>query len=92
MRNEGKIKDMSTYDIMVGDILHLSQGDHIPADCLVLEADELLTDESNITGESDHLKKQPYYIEDTGTPTDPFLLADSMVVNGKAVVLVCCVG
>lgn len=29
----------------------------MPADCLLIEGDELTCDESNITGESEHLKK-----------------------------------
>lgn len=41
----------------MGDILLIKQGDQIPADCLIIESDELKTDESNITGESDHVKK-----------------------------------
>ena len=82
---------MSTFDLVVGDIINLKQGDHIPADCLLIESDEFQTDESNITGESEHLKKSPF-IENSNPPNDPFLLADSMVVNGKGVAVVCCVG
>jgi len=51
-RNDGKTKKISSFDLVAGDILHLKYGDHIPADCLLIEGDELLTDESNITGES----------------------------------------
>lgn len=29
----------------------------MPADCLLIEGDDLLTDESSITGESEHIKK-----------------------------------
>ena len=31
-------------------------------------------------------------MEDANPPSDPFILADSMVVNGKGIGLVCCVG
>ena len=58
-RNNGKTKSISTYDLVVGDIIELKQGDHIPADCLLIEGDEFETDESNITGESLHVKKFP---------------------------------
>lgn len=50
----------------------------------MIESDELKTDESNQTGESDHVKKSPQ--------GDPFLLGDSMVVLGKATAVVCAVG
>jgi Ca2+ transporting ATPase len=56
----------------------------VPADALVIECDELQTDESNITGESDYVKKSPQ--------SDPYLLADSMVVMGKGTAIVCAVG
>ena len=59
-RNSGKVREVSTFDLLVGDIIHIKQGDHVPADCLLIEGDEVRTDESNITGESDHLKKSPY--------------------------------
>ena len=90
-RNSGKVREVSTFDLLVGDIIHIKQGDHVPADCLLIEGDEVRTDESNITGESDHLKKSPY-TEGEESPSDAFLLADSMIVNGKGLALVCCVG
>lgn len=89
-RNRGKTQQISCYDILVGDIIHLKQGDHIPADCLLIEGDEFETDESNITGESLHLKKHP--LEDKKHTPDPFLLGDSMVVLGKGTAIVCAVG
>ena len=54
----------------------------------MIESDELKTDESNNTGESDHVKKGPLDSKDG----DPFLLGDSMIVLGKATALVCAVG
>jgi Ca2+-transporting ATPase len=69
----------------------VKQGDLIPADCLVIESDELQTDESNQTGESDYVKKAATYAKGIKEP-DPFLLCDSMVVLGKGTAVVCCVG
>ena len=43
--------------IVVGDILILEEGDRIPADALLIEAHDLLVDESLLTGESDPAKK-----------------------------------
>jgi Ca2+-transporting ATPase len=79
-----QVQTISTYSLLVGDIVLLKQGDLVPADCLVIESDELQTDESNITGESDFVKKS--------IDQDPFLLGDSMVTLGKATVIVCAVG
>lgn len=58
-RNRGKTLQISAFDLLVGDIIYLKQGDHIPADCLLIEADEFEVDESHITGESEHIKKYP---------------------------------
>lgn len=57
---------------------------------MLIEGDEFETDESNITGESLHLKKHP--LEDKKHTPDPFLLGDSMVVLGKGTAIVCAVG
>ena len=46
----------------------------MPADCLIVTSDELQTDESNITGESDYLKKAAIGASDK---PDPILLSDS---------------
>jgi len=49
------------------------------------------TDESSITGESDHIKKIPLLEKSKHIP-NPFLLNDSMVVLGKGTAVVCAVG
>ena len=36
-----QIITISTYDLLVGDIIMIKQGDHVPADALVIECDEL---------------------------------------------------
>lgn len=76
----------------MGDIVLLKQGDMVPADCLVIESDELQADESNQTGESDYVKKGPLGSTDLLNPSNPFLLCDSMIVLGKATAIVCAVG
>jgi magnesium-transporting ATPase (P-type) len=43
--------------VLVGDIVILLEGMEIPADGYVLEASELSTDESAMTGETDPIKK-----------------------------------
>jgi P-type E1-E2 ATPase len=79
---------ISTFDLLVGDIILVKQGDQMPADCILIEGDELKTDESNITGESDHVKKFAY----GSKHGNPFLLGDSMIVLGKGTAVVCAVG
>ena len=51
---------------MSKDIFHIS-GDLLPADGVVIQSNDLMVDESSLTGESDHVKK--------GESVDPMLLS-----------------
>lgn len=44
---------INEFDLTVGDILYLSQGDIIPADAKIIWANNLLVDQSTFTGESE---------------------------------------
>ena len=48
----GKEKLISVKNIVKGDIIFLSVGSIIPADCRVIECDDLFVNESSLTGES----------------------------------------
>ena len=43
---------MSTEELVVGDIVSFETGKTIPADCVLLVANDLTTDEAALTGES----------------------------------------
>lgn len=49
---DGKLKQVPARELVVGDCIHLSEGDRVPADARLLEAIDLHTDESLLTGES----------------------------------------
>jgi len=49
---DGKIKEIASDQLTMGDILILEAGDLIPADALILEVNQLTVDESALTGES----------------------------------------
>lgn len=49
---DGEVKELSTQEISLGDIMVLSQGTYVPADGRVIEANRLSVDESELTGES----------------------------------------
>lgn len=46
----GLRQKVSMYDILPGDIFHLSIGDQVPADGLFISGFSLLINESNLTG------------------------------------------
>ena len=49
---DGKMHDMNARDLVEGDVISLSVGDRVPADCRLIEAVEVEIDESSLTGES----------------------------------------
>lgn len=49
---------MHKENIKVGDIVKIVNGMDIPVDGICLEAHGVLSDESALTGESDHLPKE----------------------------------
>ncbi len=55
---DNTIQEIDSKDIVVGDILILEAGDKIPADCLLLSAEDLETQEANLTGESMPVQKK----------------------------------
>jgi len=78
------IKQISKYDVVVGDVLPLGQGDEIVADGIVIESSSLSVNESALTGESDDIKKN--------RDAAPFLFSGTQVMDGVGRMLVLCVG
>jgi Ca2+-transporting ATPase len=60
---EGEIKEVSASNIVPGDILVIHEGDRIPADGRLIEANSLKIDESPLTGESSSITKKIDKIE-----------------------------
>ncbi|AEH39388.1 cation-translocating P-type ATPase [Halopiger xanaduensis] len=54
---DGRKRSIDAERLVPGDIVYLEQGDAIPADARVLDADELRTNESPLTGESTPVAK-----------------------------------
>ncbi|KAH9679419.1 calcium-transporting ATPase 4 plasma membrane-type [Citrus sinensis] len=54
---DGQRQKVSIYDLVVGDIVHLSIGDQVAADGIFISGHSLLIDESSLSGES-----EPMYI------------------------------
>jgi Ca2+-transporting ATPase len=54
---DGKVKKIPTRELVPGDIIHIEAGDRIPADARLVEAINLETTESSLTGESHPVSK-----------------------------------
>ena len=72
--------------LIPGDIILLSEGTKIPADCYLIEAIDLKVDESILTGESVSVKKISGKIENDVQIADQsnMLFSSTAVVSGKA--------
>jgi len=55
---DGQKIDIPTKNVVVGDVLVLSQGDKIPADGRIIKSANLELNEASLTGESEPVKKQ----------------------------------
>ncbi|KAI3683009.1 hypothetical protein L1987_83459 [Smallanthus sonchifolius] len=80
---DGTRKKVSIYDLVVGDIVHLSIGDQVPADGIFIDGYSLSIDESSLSGES-----EPVNID----KKRPFLLSGTKVQDGSGKMLVTSVG
>lgn len=95
----GKSIELSVYDVLVGDVMHLEPGDLIPVDGVFISGHNVKCDEASATGESDLLRKTPAaevykaIRENRNTrKMDPFILSGSKVAEGVGTFLVTSVG
>ncbi|XP_013989590.1 plasma membrane calcium-transporting ATPase 2 isoform X4 [Salmo salar] len=79
-----QVIQLPVADIVVGDIAQIKYGDLLPADGVLIQGNDLKIDESSLTGESDHVKKD--------TDKDPMLLSGTHVMEGSGRMLVTAVG
>ena len=63
IRRDGRVQEISSIDLVPGDIVLLEAGNLVPADCRVLEAVGLKTQEAALTGESEPVSKLNKAIE-----------------------------
>ena len=73
---DGVKKDILLREIVPGDLLDLSAGNVIPADCRVLTADDFFVNQSSLTGESFPVEKR---VQDGTAGTEA--LADSAKIS-----------
>ncbi len=55
---DGKIQSIPARELVVGDLITLSAGNRIPADCKIVQSIHLASDESMLTGESVAVNKR----------------------------------
>ena len=90
----GVKREIPIEEIAVGDIIHLSAGDMIPADLRILTAKDLFISQSALTGESEPVEKTACSggARDTLTDTENLAFMGSNVVSGSATAVAVAVG
>lgn len=95
----GKTVEISVFDILVGDVLHLEPGDMLPVDGILIEGFNVKCDESQATGESDIIRKRPAdevirAIENGEDlkKMDPFIQSGARVMEGVGTFMATAVG
>ena len=58
VRRNDSMRTVDSQELVVGDVILLEEGDTVPADCILIEQDELTTNESELTGEPEALIKE----------------------------------
>lgn len=94
-REDGKNQEIPLEEIVVGDIIHFSAGDMIPADARILEAKDLFVSQSALTGESELIEKiAECDVKNIDSPAEypNIVLMGSNVISGSAKAVVLSVG
>lgn len=96
IRNGEKIR-IPGREVVCDDIILLSEGDRVPADCVLLHAVNFSVDESLLTGESVPVRKSATKevatsIGKPGGDDLPFAFSGTLVVSGQAIGIVKTIG
>src|SRR5215470_6131703 len=89
-------KRIAGREVVRDDILILTEGDRVPADGALLECNDLMVDESLLTGESVPVRKKSWDRAQTiarpGGDDLPFVYSGTMLVQGRGVAKVLATG
>lgn len=83
---DGKIKDIRSEDLVIGDVVVLEAGDSVPADCRIISCASMKIEEAALTGESVPVNKQEEPIDPLGSDDVPLGDRKNMCYMGSNVV------
>lgn len=88
---DGEKMEISSKNVVVGDIIHLEAGDIVPADARIIECFSLKANESSLTGESESIEKTDEIIDKTDLPLGDqknMIFSGSLVTYGRGTAVV----
>ena len=83
---DGKLTDIHSEDLVVGDIVVLEAGDSVPADCRIIASASMKIEEAALTGESVPVNKKVDVIDTLGSDDVPLGDRKNMCYMGSNVV------
>lgn len=87
----GKEKIIPAAELVTGDVITVSAGDIVCADCRIISSNNLIVDESPLTGEAEPVEKNTETINKTHVPIGDrknMLMSSSPVTGGKGTAIV----
>ncbi|MEM4935978.1 MAG: HAD-IC family P-type ATPase, partial [Sulfolobales archaeon] len=91
----GRVVEVDPAEVVPGDVVILREGDIVPADGRLVEAEDLEVDESPLTGESTPVEKSPDVVLPPETPVSDrvnMVFRGTMVVRGRGKAVVTATG
>jgi len=92
VRRGDTLRTVDSEELVVGDLIEIEEGDTVPADCVLVECDELTCNESALTGEPEAMIKEVLTNENYRHNPCPFLLQGALVEEGSGKAIVLAVG
>src|SRR5207342_2413731 len=95
---DGERKRIAGREVVRGDLVVLGEGDRVPADAVLVDSQDLQTDESLLTGESVPVRKVPRSDDAStaglrpGGDDLPYVFSGSLVVSGTGIGEVIAIG
>lgn len=87
LKRDGQLQEIPTENIVLGDIIHLSAGDMVPADIRLITTKDLFISQTSLTGESYPVEKiadSPIQQGESQTSYETMAYMGSEVVSGTA--------
>ncbi|PQK16272.1 hypothetical protein BB8028_0006g05930 [Beauveria bassiana] len=95
----GKTTEISVFDVMAGEVIHLEPGDLVPVDGVLIEGFNVKCDESQTTGESDIITKRSgdevynaIEAHESLKKMDPFIQSGARIMEGVGTYMATSVG
>jgi P-type Ca2+ transporter type 2C len=91
VRRGGHVREVSSRELVPGDVVLLEAGNLVPADGRLLEAANLRVQESALTGESEPVEKDPAPVEGEDTPLGErsgMVYSSTVVAGGRGLYVV----